>query len=274
MSDSVLFAAHNRPDAAAQLLFMHHAGGSSYSYMQLAQKMSDSIEVFCLELAGRGSRFLDPLTADAEVTLGEIMNAIERLGLGRHKPLMICGHSLGAELAYQTAHRLRREAPEMRLGVMLSARGYIDPIDLRGRPRESLSDDDILRLLEQYEGTPPEVLADPELRAYVIGVMRNDLTLLAALAGMPKPPLDVQAYIAGGDCDSRVPVPRLAGWGRAFAAPLTQRVFTGGHFYLFADTNVVPWIEAQVGELAQLQAQPLSLGELPESAAMNWGDRI
>ncbi|MDG9669468.1 alpha/beta fold hydrolase [Hahella sp. CR1] len=253
MSDSVLFAAKNRPDADAQLLFMHHAGGSSYTYMQLAQNLSDSIEVYCLELAGRGARFLEPLNADAEAVLEEILDAIGRLQLGRDKPLMICGHSLGAELAYQTAHRLRSEAPEIRLGVMLSARGYIDPVDLRGRPRESLSDDEILRLLEQYEGTPPEVLADPELRSYVIGVMRNDLTLLAALAGMPKPPLDVHGFIAGGDSDNRVPVSRLAGWRRAFAAPLTQRVFTGGHFYLFSDNQAAPWIEARVSELAGLQ---------------------
>ncbi|WP_083370212.1 thioesterase II family protein [Chromobacterium sphagni] len=264
MSDSVLTAAKRRPDAAVQLLFLHHAGGSSYPYLQLAQKLSGSIEVFCLELAGRGGRFVEPFQADAEQTLADILAAIQRQELGRKKPLLLFGHSLGGELAYQLAHRLRRASPRMRLGLILSARGFVDP-DVPGEgPGENLSDVEIVRLLEQYEGTPPEVLADPEMKKYVIGVMRNDLSLLARLSRLPKPALDVRAHLAGGDCDSRVPVCRLSGWRRAFSAPVGQEIFTGGHFYLFASEQVIPWIEERARELAERTSAPPSLDNLAE----------
>ncbi|WP_052878048.1 thioesterase II family protein [Chromobacterium subtsugae] len=251
MSDAILSLARSRPDAAVQLLFLHHAGGSSYPYLQLAQQLSGSIEAFCLELAGRGGRFMEPFQADAERTLEEALAAIERRQLGRRKPLLLFGHSLGGELAYQLAHRLRRRAPRLKLGLVLSARGFVDPDSMAAQPGEALSDADILQLLEQYEGTPPEVLADPEMRKYVIGVMRNDLALLASLSRLPKPALDVDAHLAGGDADSRVPLARLAGWRGAFAAPARQKIFAGGHFYLFASEEVIPWIEERARELAE-----------------------
>ncbi|WP_434627408.1 thioesterase II family protein [Chromobacterium sp. CV08] len=257
MPDSVLSAMKNRPDAAVQMLFLHHAGGSSFAYMQLAHGLSAAIEPFCLDLAGRGSRFLEPFQEDAEATLAEILAAIRRRGLGRAKPLLLFGHSLGAELAYQLARRLRRESPAMRLGLILSGRGFVEPGESAEGPDATMSDAEILRLLEQYGGTPPEVLAQPELRRHVIDAMRNDLRLLQSLCGLPKPALDVRADVVGGDLDHRVPPAGLARWGRALSVPAAPRIFAGGHFYLFSEPRLIPWIEERAAALAA-QVHPVS----------------
>ncbi|MDQ1834732.1 thioesterase II family protein [Massilia scottii] len=251
MPDPILSIAQRRPGAAVQLLFLHHAGGSSYPYLQIGNQLSASIEPFCLELAGRGSRLLEPLQADPELTLSGIVAAIRHLGLGRDKPLLLFGHSLGAELAYQLADRLQRESPQMVLGLILSARSFVGPDAKGGAPSMPMSNAEILHLLQQYEGTPAEVLADAELRQYVIGVMRNDLALLAALCRLPKPILPLAAHVVGGDGDSRVPVSRLADWERVFAALVTQRLFPGGHFYLFSSPEFIPWLEERAHKLAR-----------------------
>ncbi|WP_179958239.1 thioesterase II family protein [Chitinimonas arctica] len=250
----ILPPAQSRPDAAVQLLFLHHAGGSSYPYLQLGNQLSPAIEPFCLELAGRGSRFLEPLQADPEPTLAAIVAAVERLGLGQRKPLLLFGHSLGAELAYQLAARLLARSLPMPLGLILSARVFVDPVTVSrqppGVPDETLTDAAILRLLQAYGGTPDEVLTDPELSRYVVGVMRNDMALLAALCRLPKPLLPIAAEVAGGDADHRVPAQQLADWGRAFAGPVGLSQFAGDHFYLFSNVQIIPWIEQQASQLA------------------------
>ncbi|OTA21152.1 Thioesterase [Xenorhabdus beddingii] len=249
MSNSVLFPVIERPEAKVQLVFLHHAGGSCLSYMALANKLSAFMEVYCLELAGRGTRMSAPFQTEAETVLADILVSIKRLRLGEDKPLLLFGHSMGAELAYQVAQRLEYEAPEKKLTLIISARGFVDPEDLKSKPHEEYSDNDVLNILEQCEGTPANVLINAELRNYVIEIMRNDLILLDALSRLPKVKLNAQIYVIGGDQDKRVPVARLAEWRKELPAPVKQQIFTGGHFYLFNNDSVIPWLEKQAGAL-------------------------
>jgi surfactin synthase thioesterase subunit len=145
----------------------------------------------------------------------------------------------------------------MKLGLVLSARGFFDAADTDPVVSPKLSDQAILDLLQQYEGTPAEVLADAELRRYVIRVMRNDLALLGGLCRLPKQVLDVPVQLVGGDGDSRVPVSRLAAWQQVFNRAVTPKIFAGGHFYLFSNLDFAPWLERCGREL--LIAPPLSV---------------
>ncbi|MEX0446112.1 thioesterase II family protein [Xenorhabdus sp. SGI246] len=247
MTDSILYPAFERAEAKVQLVFLHHAGGSSYSYLQLSQKLSGFIETYCMELAGRGSRFIQPFQTDAETVISDLLASINRLKLGEDKPLLLFGHSLGAELAYHVARRLKSEAPEKKLGLMLSARGTSAPDDLRN---ETLSEAEIIGLLKAFEQTPQDVFTHPELRKYVVNAMRSDLRLLASLSRLPKPMINCQAYVIGADHDEHVPVPWLTQWREIFATPVTQKVFAGEHFYLFSSDEVIDWIEERARELA------------------------
>ncbi|OTA17334.1 putative thioesterase [Xenorhabdus vietnamensis] len=250
MSDSVLFSAIKRPEAGVQLLFLHHAGGSCFSYIELAYKLSEFIEVYCLELAGRGMRISESFQMDVETVLSDILASIKHLRLGEDKPLILCGHSLGAELAYQVACKLKSELPEKQLMLIISARGFRDPESFKNEPCEEYSDSYVLNVLEQCEGTPADVLANPELRNYVIETMRNDLILLDSVSRLPKVKLNVPAYVIGGAQDNRVPVSRLAEWWKVLPALVEQQIFTGGHFYLFKNNSVISWLEKQAKELA------------------------
>ncbi len=258
MSDAAIVLARPRPTAELQWLLMHHAGGSSFPYLQLAHKLSAANEVYCLELAGRGSRFMEPLQFDAAATLASIVAGVRQHGLGRHRPLVLFGHSLGAELAFQLAGQLQVLWPQMKLGLLLSARGFNDASDTETAVNSHISDQEILGLLQQYGGTPVEVLADAELRRHVIGVMRSDLALLADLCRLPKRVLDVPIQLVGGDGDVRVPVSSLAAWQQVFNRAVTPKTWAGGHFYLFSNPDFVPWLERYGREF--LTTPPLSVG--------------
>ncbi|MDX7991395.1 thioesterase II family protein [Xenorhabdus littoralis] len=250
MPDSVLLSVAKRPEAGAQLVFLHHAGGSCFSYVELARKLPEFIEVYCLELAGRGTRVSEPFQTDAEVVLSDILASIKRLKLGEDKPLILFGHSLGAEIAYQVAHRLECEAPEKKFSLIISARGLSTPESREDRAYEEYSDEYVLNIIEQCGGTPANILSNPELRNYLIEIMKNDLILLDSLSRLPKIKLKTQIYVVGGSDDNRVSVSRLEGWWKMLFTSVEPQFFTGGHFYLFTNDAVIPWIEKQVRELA------------------------
>ncbi|SFU28405.1 thioesterase II family protein [Xenorhabdus koppenhoeferi] len=251
MLDSVLFSAIKRPKAKVQLIFLHHAGGSCFSYVELANKLSESIEVYFLELSGRGMRMSEPFQKDAGTVLSDILASIKRLRLGEDKPLLLFGHSLGAEIAYQVTRKIENEISEKKLALILSARAFVDPESFKNSPSEEYSDTHVLDVIEQCEGTPSDVLVNPELRNYLIRTMKNDLVLLDSLSRLPKGKINAQTHVIGGSQDNRVPVSRLEGWWNVLPAPTEQQIFTGGHFYLFTNDAVLPWLEKRARELVE-----------------------
>ncbi|MBD2794154.1 thioesterase [Xenorhabdus sp. 42] len=251
MSNSVLFSAFKRPQAGIQLVFLHHAGSSCFSYMELASKLSESADIYCLELAGRGMRAAEPFQTDAEAVLSEILAAINHLKLGDDKPLLLFGHSLGAELAYQVARRLECESPNKKFALIISARGFVHPEGLKSEPCEAYSDDYVLNVIEQCNGTPSEVLSDTEMRNYLINIMRHDLVLLDSLSRLPKVNLNAQVWVIGGNQDRRVSAAQLSDWSRVLSASVEHKLFTGGHFYLFNNDVVLSWLEKEARALAQ-----------------------
>ncbi|MDE9591131.1 thioesterase, partial [Xenorhabdus bovienii] len=84
----------------------------------------------------------------------------------------------------------------------------------------------VLDVIEQCEGTPSDVLANPELRNYLIRTMKNDLVLLNSLSRLPKGKINTQTHVIGGSQDNRVPVSRLEGWWNVLTAPIEQQIFT------------------------------------------------
>ncbi|MDX7986003.1 thioesterase [Xenorhabdus sp. 12] len=251
MSDSVLFSVIKKPEAEVQLLFLHHAGGSCFSYMELAHKLSSSIEVYALELAGRGIRIAEPFQTDAETVLSDILASIKHLKLGDDKPLLLFGHSLGAELAYHVARKLEYEAPEKKVVLILSARGFFEPEDLIDDTCEEYSDEYVVNIINQCGGTPQDVLSNPELRDYLIRTMKNDLLLLDSLTRLPKTKLNTNTKVIGGDDDSRVLISQLEKWRKVLPASAEQHVFAGGHFYVFTNKTLIPWLERQLNEFTK-----------------------
>ncbi|MET0551343.1 MAG: alpha/beta fold hydrolase [Xanthomonas sp.] len=239
-----------RPQAEVDVLFLHHAGGSSFPYLQLGAGLCPRIEAFAIDLPGRGTNFGHPLQCEAAPTIAGILAAVLARGLGSERPLLLVGHSLGAELAFQVATALLGHVAADALQVVLSARGCQPRSSL---PARDLSDRGILALLDRHGATPQEVLEDPALRQFVLATMRSDLLLLEQLERLPRHRLPCRAHLVGGDRDVDVNG-ALAGWRPLFAACDAPALLDGGHFYLFDDPHFVPWLESRALALSDATA--------------------
>ncbi len=85
---------------------------------------------------------------------------------------------------------------------------------------------------------PEGILAEPELCALLLPILRADLTLCERYAYVPRSPLSIPITAMAGDGDTSMEGP-LGEWAVETTAPFTERVFPGDHFYPPAALDLV-----------------------------------
>ncbi|MFG2043718.1 thioesterase II family protein [Dactylosporangium sp. NPDC048998] len=225
---------HRDPAALARsgripVYCLPHAGGSASVFLPWSKADDQPDLVFVpVELPGRGTRLFDnPLSTMDRVT-DELLTVLATRPPGR--PFVLLGHSMGAQIAYETARRLTAagSAP-----LCLAVSGCRPP----GSPRHHIHDlpaDELISWLERLGGTPAEVLAHRELMERLLPVMRADLGLLADYTDtVEATPLGCPLLALGGTEDRMAEPAWIAGWQRLTTARFALRIFAGDHFFLY-----------------------------------------
>jgi medium-chain acyl-[acyl-carrier-protein] hydrolase len=222
------------PSARSRLVCIPFAGGSASVFHHWPAELPSTIEMFGVELAGRGTRFREPaLTSVAEVVapLADELSTDDR-------PLALFGHSLGALIAFELARALRRRGA--REPSLLVASGRRAPhIPKRRAPTHALPDDELVAYLKELNGTPAAVLADPELLALMLPAVRADLAADETYRCAPEPGLDVHVHAFGGETDPTFPLQDLEAWATHTQRGFDFTVFPGDHFFVLQDPLVV-----------------------------------
>ncbi|MEW2037745.1 thioesterase domain-containing protein, partial [Streptomyces sp. NPDC005534] len=117
-------------------------------------------------------------------------------------------------------------------GGMQSGEGVPDTVSpVGGGGRHLLSDAELRCQLAAMDGTPPQVLARPQLWELFAPVIRADLRINETWRPGPAgAPLPVQLSVFGGRREQVAPPHLLGGWARTCEPFLGIRLFDGGHF--------------------------------------------
>lgn len=214
---------------ALRLFCFPHAGGGAAAFQGWAERLPAGIAVIPM----RPSRRYD--MAGAVAALGDAMHA------HLDEPFAFFGHSMGAVVAFELARLLRRRhQPLPRLLVVSGARA---PQFRRGHvPPPEPSEAEFVEALRRLEGTPQEVLDNPDLRRVVLPAVREDAAIYRTYVYTEEPPLDCAMRAYGGAQDPNVTRAHLDAWGEQTTAAFAVRVFPGGHFYL--QTNRTEFLAA------------------------------
>jgi surfactin synthase thioesterase subunit/glycosyltransferase involved in cell wall biosynthesis len=202
-----------------RLFCFPHAGGGAAAFNGWAQKMPSSIAVV-------------PLRTPHRRNMLELVSALyDAIHPHLDEPFAFFGHSMGAVVAFELARFLRRR--DQPLPRVLIASGARAPQFRRGHvpPREP-SDAEFVAELRRLEGTPKEVLDDPELLRMILPALRNDAAIYRNYIYTDEAPLDCPLFAYGGVEDPNVRREHLDGWAEQTSAAFVLRVFRGGHFYL------------------------------------------
>jgi surfactin synthase thioesterase subunit len=206
----------------------------------------------CLPFAGAGASFFQPWQAIAGDALRIVPMRLpgreRRIDLKPHRDVpaavdglladldgvagrvALFGHSLGAVLAYELAHRLV-ELPEVEV-VRLFVSGSPDPHTRRPRQATGLPDDEFVARVREFAGFSDEALDDPELRELVLPTLRADVEMHESYVSSTDLPLPVPITALRGDADELVSTDETVGWAKATSRDFDVIEPPGGHMYL------------------------------------------
>lgn len=229
---------------AIRLVCLPFGGSGTAFFHPWADLASDRFEVLPLRLPGR-ERLIDvaPYRDAHLATDGLLADLLAELP--RPARVVLFGHSVGAVLAYELAHRLRAE-PEITV-LRLVVSGSPEPGTQRTLRATGLPDDAFLERVREIAGYSHEAMAVPDLRELLLPTLRADVEMHEDYLPSTLEPLPVPITALRGVDDRLVPVEQADAWRQVTSAGFELVELPGGHMYLVdAGAELVDLIDAAV----------------------------
>jgi medium-chain acyl-[acyl-carrier-protein] hydrolase len=188
----------------------------------------EQIDLCLVHLPGRGKR----LKEQTFTQIIPLVKAIaDRTGPEIDVPYALYGHSMGAVIAFELAHELfrRRCAPPQHLFVS----GRRAPQCPRTEPTTfNLPHDEFIAELRKLNGTPREVLENPELIELFMDLLRADFEMVETYQYHPTERLSCPITVYGGLQDKEVPAESCHAWKEQTSASCKVKMVNGNHFFI------------------------------------------
>lgn len=226
--DKWIVYAEDKTQARLRLFCFPCAGGDALLYRPWVAMLPPAIQVCPVELPGRGSRLRQPPFTH----MTPLVNALAQ-GLQPYldRPFAFWGHSMGALVAFELARLLRGRYNQSPQQLFVSAHRAPHLPNLHP-DLHLLPDKGLVEYMETMGGTPPQVMAIPELMELFLPILRADLQVLDTYSYTPAPPLDCPIVALGGLEDPTVSRQQLEAWREQTSSTFRVQMFPGGHFYL------------------------------------------
>jgi surfactin synthase thioesterase subunit len=167
------------------------------------------------------------------------------------KPFAFFGHSMGALVAFEVAHALRRggKAEPLHLFVSACAAPHLQ-LDSR-RHLRGLSAPELIRLVQALDSGRQEGLEDDGIIGRRLPLLRADLSVCETYAPREDTRLDCPLTTYGGIDDPIVSPADLEAWRDYTTGSCLGHVFRGDHFFL-SGSGRLPMLRAFQRELEVL----------------------
>ncbi|MEV8437789.1 alpha/beta fold hydrolase [Actinosynnema sp. NPDC051121] len=213
----------------ARLVCLPFGGAGASFFRPWSALAGDRLDVVPVQLPGRERQIdLDPYTDVHEAVTGLLPGLLAEVDGSR---VVLFGHSLGAVLAYELAHRLL-DVPGVEL-LRLVVSGSPAPGVRRELTATGLADDDeFLARVKQIAGYEHEAMADPEMRELILPTLRADVEMHETYVPSTEEPLAVPITAVRGSDDTLVSADEAAGWAKVTGRDFELVEVPGGHMYL------------------------------------------
>jgi|HubBroStandDraft_6_1064221.scaffolds.fasta_scaffold00595_3 surfactin synthase thioesterase subunit len=210
------------------LVCLPFAGAGASFFYPWIEKAGPGIEIVSIQLPGREWRLDEQpyqnVTAAADELFLEIAGELEP------GPIMFFGHSLGAVLAYELAHRF---CVDQRFEVThLIVSGSPGPWTKRTHRATGLPDGDFLNTVSEFAQYNAETMSDPEFLAMILPVLRADVKMHEEYVPSKRTPLAAPITSLRGTDDQLVAANAAAEWSAATGREFALEEVPGGHMYV------------------------------------------
>ncbi|MFF9773609.1 thioesterase II family protein [Streptomyces sp. NPDC013978] len=226
---------HPRPWASRRLVCLGFAGGGTVGFRPWARQLPVDVELRALCYPGRELRYGEEIDGGWQGLVDDSADAVLSEVRG---PYVLYGHSMGALVAYEVARTLQARGADGPESLVLS--GHIAPQHWTGARSAALADASDAKLsawLQETGGAPQAVLADPDLRAMAVDLLRTDLTTYATYRHKPGERLRAGIHLLVGEAELS---PLHEGWSELTDGTWSMAVLPGGHFFTSRVWNSLP----------------------------------
>jgi medium-chain acyl-[acyl-carrier-protein] hydrolase len=193
-----------------------------------------------MELPGHGTRFHEPLIHDCQILVQSLADQLTADFLSAQRLIpdlqyAIFGHSAGAIFGFKVAALTAARLRQLPLHGFLSANGA--PLLLKDKDeieRSRLDDAALIVTLRKMGGTPPEILAEPGLMAFVLPILRADFAANERCRKEPARPVAFPLTLFAARNDAEVTVENVWAWSDYTTAGCRRVLLEGDHFSVIA----------------------------------------
>lgn len=232
-------------ETRVSLVCLPFGGAGASFYHSWSALAGDRLRILPLQLPGRERRIDEEPFHDARSATTALLADL-RCVLGDGGRVALFGHSVGAVLAYELAHRLGSVPGFDVLRLFVS--GAADPATGLSSNATGLPDEEFLAKVKELAGYRHEALDDPEMRELLLPALRGDMAMHESYVPTTTA-ISVPVTAFRGVHDSQVSRAQAAAW-----AGFTDRDFRlvelpGEHMYVTESApELVRTIAAQLAE--------------------------
>ena len=213
--------------AQLRLFCFAYAGASAWIFRPWAKQLPANIEVYAIELPGRGKRLIEPALTDLDAIIQSLGPQILPL---LDMPFAFFGHSMGALIAFELCRWLRQTAQLSPRQLWVSA-ARAPQLSIPPPLMHQLPEEDFINRLKQYQGTPISVLNNSELIDLMLPTLKADFTVLETYAYQPRAPFTFPITGLWGDRDNIVTQANVAAW-QVHTSQFALEAIAGDHFFM------------------------------------------
>jgi surfactin synthase thioesterase subunit len=233
------------------LICLPFSGGGASFFRNWPVLAPADLTIVPVTLPGREDRFAEPLFREVGEAVDDLLPGLRR-DLAQAERVGIFGHCLGAVLGFELARRLQESE-----GVVvdrLFASGAPAPREQLANLVSGLNDEAFLDEVTRFTGYSHAALTDPEMREFLLPMLRADCRMHEDYRPSTDVPLGVPVTILRGRGDELVSAAEMEKWANATTWQLSRREFDGGHMYMTKQTAGL--IEFMAAELRAGNGRP------------------
>jgi medium-chain acyl-[acyl-carrier-protein] hydrolase len=214
-------------ESRIRLFCFPYAGAGASIFRGWASSLPAEIEIIPVQLPGRETRIREaPLRR-----IGSLVDLLVHELDYQTKPFAFFGHSMGALISYQLAHKLRDLGRPGPVHLFISGRRAPE-IPEDDSLMYQLDDGALLEKLRQLNGTPEEVFKYPELVDFWLQIFRADLELCETYLYEDTTQLTCPITAFGGLEDAHVQREEMDRWRSHTLGDFELHMLPGDHFFL------------------------------------------
>ncbi|UYH51621.1 thioesterase domain-containing protein [Candidatus Kirkpatrickella diaphorinae] len=222
----------NETHADLTVIMCPHAGVGIGAFRQWRHVTSPALDIAMVTYPGRDHRMDDPLTYDVTALADEVAGALLHAGF-KNRRIILAGHSMGAQIAFETCLRLEAAG---RSPDLLVLSGCHAP---HLAPRTKLSGHDdakFLELLVAIGGCNDMVKNNPLVLEIFMPMLRADFSATESYGRDDmKRLIQTPTMLMSGEDDQEALVTEVLAWTPWLHSLVRSVTFPGDHFYPMRD---------------------------------------